>query len=1831
VNDTAVTAVTPAGTAGAATVSLTTSGGSASLANAFIYYISPPTISSVSPSTGPPTGGTAITITGTNLTGTTSVTVGGAAATAVVAVNSTTVTAVTPAGTVGARDVVVSTAAGNATLIGAFVYQLSLPWATVLEPLPDPAVVFDTNLRAKIVAAGYPWRVRDHGTGIEMVLVPKGTFGMGCSEPVSGFLCDDNELPTHQVILTSPFYLSRYEVTQAQWTAVMGSNPSSFQSASAQVPASEVPNRPVENVPWNDIQHFLTVTGLRLPTEAQWEYAYRAGTTTAYHGWSGLPAGSNNAGTPGIIAWNTSNGSMQTHPVGRKPANSFGLHDMAGNVGEWVSDWYDNYSSLPQTNPTGPAFGTWHIRRGGSVAEYDNYYEPRQYTAAARTAWPEEWVQLTGLRVARWPWGASPPFLNSVAPNASVSTGGGAITITGTNLTGTSSVTIGGNHATSVVVLNDTTVTAVAPAGTVGAHDVVVSTPAGSATLTDGFVYHVAVPWATVLEGPPDATVVVDPDLRAQIMATGHPWRVRDNGTGIEMMLVPSGSFDMGCSASNAYSCNSDENPVHQVIITQPFYMSRTEVTQAQWTAVMGSNPSSFQSSSAQVPPFEVSNRPVEQVSWHAIQVFLSSTGMRLPTEAEWEYAYRAGTTTAFHGFTGHHNGTNDDTLVGNIAWHTSNSSSQPHPVGKKAANGFGLHDMSGNVWEWVNDRYADTYSASSPSTNPLGPATGSHHVARGGSWNNSSHWGRSSKRAYGTPSFTHNSLGFRIARHPLVSPPSVDSVAPNVGPSEGGTPITITGTNLTGTSAVTIGGVAATSVSVVNSTTVTAVTPAGTAGEKLVRVTTPGGTASLSSGFTYSTGVWYTVLAQNPDPVIVTNATLRDAITATGYPWRVRDNGTGIEMVLIPPGSFDMGCSASDLYGCSSVENPVHTVALTNAFYLGRYEVTQAQWQAKMGLNPSFFQSASTEVPAAQVPNRPVETVSWNTVQGFLTATGLRLPSEAEWEYAYRAGTTTAFHGFTGYLNGTNDDTQVGNIAWYTSNSSSQPRPVGQKAANGFGLYDMSGNVAEWVSDWLSSTYYTSSLPTNPLGPATGSNRGLRGGSCFGVTSLLRSSVRSGAVSSGSDRGFRVARSAPASPPVVGAVAPSVGPMGGGTTITITGVNLYETGSIMVDGSAATSVVVVNDTTVTAVTPAGAAGAANVSLTTPYGSATANGAFTYQWYGTPTIALVSPSSGPLAGGTAITITGTNLAGTSSVTIDGVAATSVVILNDTTVTAVTPGGTAGPKTVSLTTQDGVANRTNGFTYQLYGTPTISSVSPTSGPLEGGTEITIRGTHLTGTTSVRVGGAVATEVVVANDTMVTALTPASTPGAKTVSVTNPDGTANLTNGFTYVLGPTIWGVSPNVGLTAGGTAITITGTNLAGTSSVTIGGVAATSVVAVNNTTVTAVTPAGAAGAANLSLTTPYGSATASGAFTYQLYGTPTIASVTPNSGPLAGGTAITITGTNLAGTSSVTIGGVAATSVVAVNNTTVTAVTPAGIAGANTVSVTTPDGTANLTNGFTYASLWYTVLEQHPDPTVVPSATLRNAITATGYPWRVRDDGTGIEMVLIPLGTFDMGCSASIASSCASAENPVHTVTLTNAFYLGRYEVTQAQWQAKMGSNPSSFQSASTEVPVAQVPNRPVETVSWNTIQGFLMATDMRLPTEAEWEYACRAGTMTAFHGFTACPNGANDETLVGSISWYYWNSSSQTRPVGQKAANGLGLHDMAGNVSEWVNDWFGTTYYASSPPTNPPGPASGTYRVLRGGSWNDSSNFVRSSHRDFLTPSISNNRMGFRVARAPL
>ena len=389
VNQNTVQATTPAGAEGPASVGVTTAAGTITATQQFTYM--PASVSSIVPNQGIAAGGFQLTITGAYLALTTGVTIGGTPCTGVTVVNTTTVTAMTPAGTLGNADVVITGGKGTITVVGGYRYVSTVvpSWATLVEAQPNPAVVTNSTLRAAISASGLAWRVRDTATQMEMLLIPQGTFTMGCTAS-NQFVCDANEIPTHSVTLTQAFYMGRYEVTQAQWLAKVGSNPSYFRGPS--YPDAE--NRPVETVSWNTIQSYLSATGMRLPSEAEWEYACRAGTTTAFNN------GSSDDTTVGTIAWYSSNSGGQTHAVGGKAANALGLHDMAGNVWEWVNDWYAGYSSGAQTNPSGPISGGTRVFRGGTWSGSSAYLRS---SLRDGTGGPSLEGRYIGFRVARNP------------------------------------------------------------------------------------------------------------------------------------------------------------------------------------------------------------------------------------------------------------------------------------------------------------------------------------------------------------------------------------------------------------------------------------------------------------------------------------------------------------------------------------------------------------------------------------------------------------------------------------------------------------------------------------------------------------------------------------------------------------------------------------------------------------------------------------------------------------------------------------------------------------------------------------------------------------------------------------------------------------------------------------------------------------------------------------------------------------------------------------------------------------------------------------------------------------------------------------------------------------------------------------------------------------------------------------------------------------------------------------------------------------------------------------------------------------------------------------
>ena len=251
------------------------------------------------------------------------------------------------------------------------------------------------------------------------------------------------------------------------------------------------------------------------------------------------------------------------------------------------------------------------------------------------------------------------------------------------------------------------------------------------------------------------------------------------------------------------------------------------------------------------------------------------------------------------------------------------------------------------------------------------------------------------------------------------------------------------------------------------------------------------------------------------------------------------------------------------------------------------------------------------------------------------------------------------------------------------------------------------------------------------------------------------------------------------------------------------------------------------------------------------------------------------------------------------------------------------------------------------------------------------------------------------------------------------------------------------------------------------------------------------------------------------------------------------------------------------------------------------------------------------------DPATSPSAERPQGRQAARELSLDLGGGVKLEMVLISAGEFLMG-SPDSDRAAPNDRRPQHRVRITKAFYIGKYEVTQEQWEAVMGNNPSSFKG----------PKNPVDTVSWDDCQQFLKKLNDKapggrwsLPTEAQWEYACRAGSNTLY----CFGDGA---TGLGEYAWHDKNANGTTHAVGEKKPNAWGLYDMHGNVWEWCADWFDPGYYKESPVDDPPGPASDSFHVIRDGGWNDVAKDCQSATRNFNRPQYRGNNLGLRVCR---
>jgi hypothetical protein len=518
---------------------------------------------------------------------------------------------------------------------------------------------------------------------------------------------------------------------------------------------------------------------------------------------------------------------------------------------------------------------------------------------------------------------------------------------------------------------------------------------------------------------------------------------------------------------------------------------------------------------------------------------------------------------------------------------------------------------------------------------------------------------------------------------------------------------------------------------------------------------------------------------------------------------------------------------------------------------------------------------------------------------------------------------------------------------------------------------------------------------------------------------------------------------------PTISGVSPTSGVVTGGNPVTVTGEGFLPGAALFIGGSPASGVVVVSGTRISATAPRGTLGSANVTVTNADGgSQTLNGGYFYTEPGNVlTLTSLSTTSGPIRGGTQVTLTGTGFSG-STVTFGGAPATNVSTLGPSVISLRTPPGLAGPVTVTVRNGDGATTSlASAFTYQG-GSLEVSGITPSGGLAAGGAAVRISGYGFAGGSSVAFGSVPATNVVVVNPTLIMATAPAAAAGTVSVAVSSGSASASLPNAFTYrtsatASGLTLTTISPNTGPAVGGTLVTLTGTGFSGGAALYFGNVPATDVSSPGSSTILARTPLNVAGNVPVTVVNSDGSSvTLASGFTYEGSNGFALTSVSPSTGPAAGGSVIVISGAGFVSGAMVTVGGANASNVWVVGDSQLYATTPAGGAGAATVTVTNPGGlSASLASGFTYGAGGTT-----PPPSATPPAS---SGASAGFPLPARGFG---------LVVFGGGTNAQLmtASQCTSSSLAFWSTNASGEFDVfvpgAAIAAVNAAWNARYAS-----------------------------------------------------------------------------------------------------------------------------------------------------------------------------------
>ena len=747
---------------------------------------------------------------------------------------------------------------------------------------------------------------------------------------------------------------------------------------------------------------------------------------------------------------------------------------------------------------------------------------------------------------------------------------------------------------------------------------------------------------------------------------------------------------------------------------------------------------------------------------------------------------------------------------------------------------------------------------------------------------------------------------------------PTVTGLSPASGPATGGSTVTIAGTGLANATAVMFGGKLATIVSS-SATQLVVTAPAGVAGKVDVTVMTAGGTSAITVAdqFTYLPAV--TGVSPVAGPLSGGTAVTITGVGFTGATAVYFGGVVGTSLVV----KSDTQITVTSPAGTGAVDVRVVTGVGTSAItavdqfsYVGVPVVG--------GISPSAgpITGGTTVTITGTALANALQVKFGGVLATIVSDSGSQLVVIAPAGIAGTVDVTVVTAGGTSATLAADQFTYVAAPTLTTIGPATGP-------ATGGSVVTITGtNLANATAVYFGTTLATilsnsgtQIVVTSPANVVTTNNNGTVTTQYLGGTvDITVLTVGGTSPITAADQFTYVA-----SPTVTG-ISPAAGPVGGGTTVTISGTNLANA-SYVFFGTQRATIVSDSGTQLVVTAPAGIVGTVDVTVVTAVGTSAPSAADQFTYAAVPAVTGVSPASGPATGGSTVTIAGTGLANATAVMFGSNMAT-IVSNSATQLVVIAPAGAAGTVDVTVVTAGGTSlvSGTDRFTYM----PAVTGVSPVTGPQSGGTTVTITGVGFTGATAVYFGGVLGTSLVVKSDTQITVTSPAGT-GAVDVRVVTGVGTSAITSAdqFSYVAVPAVTGISPSAGPAVGGTRVTITGTGLANALQVKFGGVLAT-IVSDSGSQLVVTAPAGVAGTVDVTVVTAGGTSAITAADQFTYVAAPAVATIGPAAGPITGGTTVTITGTNLANATAVYFGTNLAT-IVSNSGTQIVVTTPANI------------------------------------------------------------------------------------------------------------------------------------------------------------------------------------------------------------------------------------------------------------------------------------------------------------